>query len=80
MEIKWSCRLLVKNVICLPKKDLEPEKNTLESVRVFQIELQFDGVGFWREGRAEAPVEKPLISRSQVLIHSDGTSAFFDLQ
>ena len=46
MDIKWACRVLVKNMICLPKKDRGPPRNTFKSVRVFQIELQFDGVGF----------------------------------
>lgn len=35
---------------------------------------------FLKGGRTEAPAEKPLTSRSQVLIRSDGTSTFFDLQ
>ena len=35
---------------------------------------------FLKGGRTEAPAEKPLTSRSQVLIRSDGSSTFFDLQ
>ena len=33
---------------------------------------------FLKGGRTEAPAEKPLTSRSQVLIRSDGTSTFAD--
>ena len=35
-------------------------KNSLEHVRAFQIELEFESVGFKGEGKTEVSGEKPL--------------------
>ena len=47
-------------VICLPTEHLGVVKNSLKRVRAFQIELEFESVGFKGEGRTEVPGENPL--------------------
>ena len=44
-------------VICLPMKPLRVLMNSFQYVHIFQIELEFDSVGFWGEGKTEVPGE-----------------------
>ena len=50
-------------VICLPTEHLGVVKNSLKHVLAFQIELEFESVGFKGEEKTEVPVEKPLGAR-----------------
>ena len=43
--------------ICLPKEHLGVVKNSLKRVRAFQIELEFESVGFKRKGKTEVQGE-----------------------
>ena len=47
-------------VICLPTEHLVVFKNSLKRVRAFQIELEFENVGFYGEEKTGVPGEKPL--------------------
>ena len=39
--------------------------NLFKPVRVFQIELEFESVSFWEEGKSRVPGEKPLEARER---------------
>ena len=47
-------------VICLPTKHLGVLMNSFKRVRAFQIELEFESVDFWGEGKTGVPGEKHL--------------------
>ena len=44
-------------VICLPTKPLIVPMNSFQYVHIFQIELEFESVGFWGEGKTAVPGE-----------------------
>ena len=44
-------------VICLPTEHLGVFKNSLKRVRAFQIELEFENVGFYGEEKTGVPGE-----------------------
>ena len=44
-------------VICLPTKPLRVLMNSFQYVHMFQIELEFESVGFWGEGKTGVPGE-----------------------
>ena len=52
-------------VICLPTNTWELLRTRLKHVRAFQIELEFESVGFKGEGRTEVPGEKPLSAKEK---------------
>ena len=47
-------------IACLPTKHLGVHMNSFKRVRAFQIELEFESVGFRGEGKTGVPGEKPL--------------------
>ena len=49
----------------MPTEYLGVLKNSLKSVRAFQIELEFGSVGFCGEGKTRVPGEKPLGARER---------------
>ena len=55
-------------------------KNSLKRVRAFQIELEFENVGFKGEGKTELPGEKPLGTRertnNKLNLHMASTPGF----
>ena len=70
--ISWKFRLCV--VLCF--NPLSPNDNNNNDLEVahpqsgslstwFLIELEFENVGFWGEGKAEVPGEKPLGARER---------------
>ena len=52
----------------------------MKHVRAFQIELEFESVGFKGEGRAEVPGEKPLGAKektnNKLKLHMTSTLGF----
>ena len=52
-------------VICLPTKPLRVLMNSFQYVRMFQIELEFESVGFWGEGKTGVPGEKPVEAKER---------------
>ena len=47
-------------MVCFPTEHLEVVKNSLKRVRASRIDLEFEKVGFWREGKTGTHREKPL--------------------
>ena len=47
-------------IACLPTKHIGVYMNSFKRVRAFQIELEFESVGFRGEGKTGVPGEKPL--------------------
>ena len=52
-------------VICLPTKPLRVLMNSFQYVHMFQIELEFESVGFWGEGKTGVPGEKPVEAKER---------------
>ena len=52
-------------VICLPTKPLRVLMNLFQYVHMFQIELEFESVGFWGEGKTGVPGEKPVEAKER---------------
>ena len=52
-------------VICLPTKPLIVPMNSFQYVHIFQIELEFESVGFWGEGKTGVPGEKPVEAKER---------------
>ena len=51
--------------ICLPKEHLGVVKNSLKRVRAFQIELEFESVGFLRRGENRSTRRKTSPSKGE---------------
>ena len=49
----------------LPMKHLGVHMKSFKCVRAFQIELEFENVGFWGEEKTGVPGEKPLGARER---------------
>ena len=47
--------------------------NSFKRVRAFQIELEFESVGFWGEGKTVVPGEKPLGAKEKNQQHTQPT-------
>ena len=52
-------------VICLPTKPLRVLMNSFQYVHMFQIELEFESVGFWGERKTGVPGEKPVEAKER---------------
>ena len=52
-------------VICLPTKPLSVLMNSFQYVHMFQIELEFESVGFWGKGKTGVPGEKPVEAKER---------------
>ena len=64
-QLRSPYNIHLEIVICLPTKHLGVSMNSFKGVHVFQIELEFEKIGFWGEGKNGVPREKPLGARER---------------
>ena len=62
-ELRWireKMEIICNFLFCVFKKHLWVLKKTIKRARAFPMELQFELVSFWREGKTGVLEEKPL--------------------